>query len=227
MFGLFKPKKKERILSGERINAIGDIHGCYEKLEELLSVADVNLYSEKLVFLGDYIDRGPQTYEVIQRLIELKRQHPDNVIFLKGNHEKMLEMFLSGEDRFLFLDNGGNNTLDSYMQLGQEWDSSPIPPEHALFFSNLRLYYESEDYIFVHAGLRKGVPLEKQTEKDLLWIRSKFIHTDHDFGKPIIFGHTPFPEPYVDDNKIGIDTGAVYGKTLTCVKLPNKEFISV
>jgi len=95
------------------------------------------------------------------------------------------------------------------------------------FFNALSLYHQTPDYLFVHAGLRPRVPLEQQETEDLLWIREAFIHSRHDFGKRVIFGHTPFAEPLVAPNKIGIDTGAVYGNRLTCVQLPEVQFFSV
>jgi serine/threonine protein phosphatase 1 len=92
------------------------------------------------------------------------------------------------------------------------------------FFKSLRLYYETEEFIFVHAGLRPRMPLEDQRTEDLLWIRDKFVGSKYDFGKRVIFGHTPLKQPLVEDNKIGIDTGAVYGNKLTCVQLPDLQF---
>ncbi|MGD8392201.1 MAG: serine/threonine protein phosphatase, partial [Desulfobacterales bacterium] len=89
-----------------------------------------------------------------------------------------------------------------------------------------QMYYQTEDYIFVHAGLREKVPLESQQEVDMLWIRDEFIYSDYDFGRRVVFGHTPFKEPLVQPNKIGIDTGAVYGNQLTCVQLPEMIFFS-
>jgi serine/threonine protein phosphatase 1 len=149
------------------------------------------------------------------------------VVFLKGNHELMLQNYLSGEDKLSFLYNGGEATLRSYMKAGGVNDAHLIPPEHLEFFDNLRLYYETEDYIFVHGGLKANIPLEDQDEWDMLWIRDEFIYSDFDFGKRVIFGHTPFREPLILDNKIGIDTGAVYGNRLTCVELSAMKFFSV
>jgi serine/threonine protein phosphatase 1 len=136
----------------------------------------------------------------------------------------MLEKYLDGSDRFTYLLNGGQNTLDSYLSKTNTSNSFPIPPDHMEFFQSLRLYYETEDYIFVHAGLRPKVPLESQEAEDLLWIRDKFIYSRYNFGKPVVFGHTPLEKPLVEPNKIGIDTGAVYGNALTCVQLPSLEF---
>jgi len=105
-------------------------------------------------------------------------------------------------------------------------DSFPIPAAHMDFFKSLRLYYETEAYIFVHAGLRPKVSLASQDSEDLLWIRDKFIYSKYNFGKPVVFGHTPLEKPLVERNKIGIDTGAVYGNALTCVQLPDIIFFT-
>lgn len=210
----------------DKIFAVGDIHGCLDKLVSLMAIIDIDLKKHTLVFIGDYIDRGPDSKEVVDYLIDLG-QRADRVVFLKGNHELMLEDYLSGADRLTFLYNGGEATLNSYMKNTGQLEANPIPPQHLEFFDNLRLYYETEDYIFVHGGLRANIPLDEQDERDMLWIREEFIYTDFDFGKRVIFGHTPFREPLILDNKIGIDTGAVYGNKLTCVELPAVRFFSV
>jgi serine/threonine protein phosphatase 1 len=183
----------------------------------------IDLKKDTLVFVGDYIDRGPQSVEVVDFLIKLKKQTP-GIIFLKGNHEDMLEKYLDGTDRFTYLLNGGQQTLDSYLNRSAQSGTHPIPPEHRQFYKSLRLIYETEEYIFVHAGLRPKVSLEFQDTEDLLWIRDKFLYSRYDFGKPVIFGHTPLGEPLVESNKIGIDTGAVFGNALTCVQLPDLVF---
>ena len=210
----------------ERIFAVGDIHGCLDKLVSLMQTIDMDLRKDMLVFIGDYIDRGPQSKEVVEYLVNLSRQQ-SSVIFLKGNHELMLQQYLSGADRFSFLANGGQATLDSYLKDGRHAKANFIPGTHLDFFDSLRLCYETDQYIFVHAGLKPKTPLEEQDEQNMLWIRDEFIYSDFDFGKRVIFGHTPFREPLVLDNKIGIDTGAVYGNRLTCVELPAVEFYSV
>jgi serine/threonine protein phosphatase 1 len=207
----------------ERIFAIGDIHGCYDPLVRLLGRVPIDWTRDRLVFMGDYIDRGPQSFEVIEHLIELQKRHPETV-FLKGNHEQMLADYLSGKDRMTYLYNGGQQTLDSYLRNSSAPGRYPIPEAHLRFFESLQLMFETENYIFVHAGLRKGLPLENQRPEDLLWIRENFVDTRHSFGKRVVFGHTPFDEPRVEANKIGIDTGAVYGNKLTCVQLPEEEF---
>ena len=209
----------------ETTYVIGDIHGCYDKLIALMDKINIDLDSEKLVFLGDYIDRGPDSYEVVEYLINLKEKYPD-IIFLKGNHEDMLEKYISEVDRFTYLINGGQQTLESYSRYYKPTDESLIPETHFEFFESLVLYHETDHYIFVHAGLRKNVPLEKQKPEDMLWIRKNFIQSNYDFGKQVVFGHTPLPEPLLQPNKIGIDTGAVYGNKLTCVRLPDLVFYS-
>jgi serine/threonine protein phosphatase 1 len=208
-----------------KIFAIGDIHGCYDQLLTLIKIIPVDFNRDTLVFMGDYIDRGPQSVEVVDYLIKLKKRVP-GIIFLKGNHEDMLEKYLNGTDRFTYLLNGGQQTLDSYLSRSTKTGTNPIPPEHMDFFKSLRLTYETEDYIFVHAGLRPKVSLESQETEDLLWIRDKFLYSRYDFGKPVVFGHTPLGEPLVESNKVGIDTGAVYGNSLTCVQLPDMVFFS-
>jgi len=210
----------------ERIFAIGDIHGCMDKLGTLIDQLDIAFDRDTLVFIGDYIDRGPHSFEVVQYLINFKKQH-QNIVFLKGNHEDMLEKYLDGVDRFTYLANGGQQTLDSYLKQDRVPKTFPIPDAHLDFFKSLVLFFETDHYIFVHAGLKNKIPLDLQNTHDLLWIRSDFIQSDYDFGKQVVFGHTPFPKPLVLPNKIGIDTGAVYGNKLTCVKLPKLEFYQV
>lgn len=208
-----------------KIFAVGDIHGSFDRLQELLQKIPIDFANDTLVFIGDYIDRGPGSVEVVEYLLDLKKKEP-GVIFLKGNHENMLEKYLDGTDRFTYLLNGGQTTLDSYLSKTDRSGSFPIPTDHMEFFKSLRLYYETEAYIFVHAGLRPKVPLASQQTEDLLWIRDKFIYSKYNFGKPVVFGHTPLEKPLVEPNKIGIDTGAVYGNALTCVQLPDLIFFS-
>jgi serine/threonine protein phosphatase 1 len=208
-----------------KIFAVGDIHGSFDRLQALMEKIPIDFARDTLVFIGDYIDRGPASVEVVDYLIDLKKRVPE-IIFLKGNHEDMLEKYLDGTDRFTYLLNGGQSTLDSYLSRNPQSELHPIPPEHMEFFRALRLYYETENYIFVHAGLRPKVPLGAQEAEDLLWIRDKFIYSRYKFGKTVVFGHTPLEKPLVESNKIGIDTGAVYGNVLTCVQLPEIEFFS-
>jgi serine/threonine protein phosphatase 1 len=214
-----------RLILMDKIFAIGDIHGSFDQLQDLMQKIPIDFATDTLVFIGDYIDRGPGSVEVVDYLLDLQKQVPQT-IFLKGNHEDMLEKYLDGTDRFTYLLNGGQKTLDCYLRNTDRTDGYPIPTGHMEFFKSLRLYYETESYIFVHAGLRPKVPLASQKPEDLLWIRDKFIYSRYYFGKPVVFGHTPLEKPLVERNKIGIDTGAVYGNALTCVQLPDKVFIT-
>ena len=190
-----------------------------------MSQLKINNSMDTLVFLGDYIDRGPQSMDVVDYLLHLS-QKGHKTVFLKGNHEAMLLDYLSGKNKLTFLMNGGSATLNNYMQNMNRSSRAVIPPSHIDFLQSLRLYYETDAYIFVHAGLAPGIPLNQQQEMDLLWIRDRFINATYDFGKIVLFGHTPFKEPLIKKNKIGIDTGAVYGNKLTCVELPSKKFYS-
>jgi serine/threonine protein phosphatase 1 len=209
----------------KKIFAIGDIHGCADKLYALMERIPIDFENDTLIFIGDYIDRGPKSFEVVSYLVDLKRRHPD-IVFLKGNHEDMLQKYLEGTDRLTYLYNGGQHTLDSYLNQTKKTEFSPIPSDHLEFYKSLVLYYQTEDYIFVHAGLRENVPLEKQDPEEILWIREDFIYSRFKFDKCVIFGHSPFSEPLVLPNKIGIDTGAVFGNLLTCVQLPDLLFFS-
>ncbi len=201
----------------------GDIHGCLKHLSVLFeNIKSIIKENDTLIFLGDYIDRGPGSFEVIDFLLSISRNY--NAVFLKGNHEDMLEKYLEGIDSYTYLVNGGQQTLESYMNNSGD-SKNPIIPEHLDFYKNLKLYHETDNYIFVHAGLKENVSLDKQNPFDLVWIRESFIYSTVDFGKRVVFGHTPFSKPLVEENKIGIDTGAVYGRELTCVKLPDLEFI--
>jgi serine/threonine protein phosphatase 1 len=210
------------IVPAGKIFAIGDIHGCLDKLKTLLGMIQLDWDKDLMVFLGDYVDRGPDSRGVIELLLDLRKKHAERLIFLKGNHEWMFMQFLKGEDHDLFLLNGGGKTLESYMV---EEGRIEIPQSHRDFLDHLDLYYETDDYIFVHAGLRPYVSISEQNPEDLIWIRSPFLESSYDWGKRVIFSHTPFSVPFIEANKVGIDTGAVYGGRLACLVLPDFEFI--
>jgi len=205
---------------------IGDIHGCYKSLCSLLEL--IGDTGDTLIFLGDYVDRGPDSKKVVSLVAQLKKERP-RVITLLGNHEAMFLRYLSGSDQQLFLRSGGQYTLDSYgIDPGQETElHSFIPAEHLAFLNDLLLYWEDEKYIYVHAGLQPDLHLSLQTTDWCLWARDEFIYAPHNFGKRVVFGHTVFKEPFVRPEKVGIDTGAVYGGRLTCFVLPDEKFLSV
>jgi len=212
-----------------KIFAIGDIHGCFDKLQRLILEIKADPVNDTLVFIGDYIDRADGGRDVVDYILKLKKTF-QNVICLRGNHESMLLRFLDGVEDDIYLANGGFATLKAY---GISRSDAPkvrkkkIPPDHLKFFKTLLPYYETDQFIFVHAGLIPGRELNEQSLYDMQWIRQTFIDSDDDFGKQVVFGHTHFSEPLVEDNKIGIDTGAVYGGRLTCVELPALKFYQV
>lgn len=212
----------------ERIFAIGDIHGCSDKLRAMMETIRPDKEKDGIVFIGDYIDRGPDSKGVVDYVLDLGKQY-DQMVCLMGNHEQMfLDYHLHGKNGDLFLLNGGDATLLSYgLTDTPSGKKADVPEEHLRFFRRLLPYYETEAYLFVHAGLRPRVPLAEQSPEDLLWIRHTFIRSYQDFGKIVVFGHTPLPEPLIDYNKIGIDTGAVYGGSLTCVELPAVKIYQV
>ena len=193
-----------------RLLAIGDIHGCLAQLTGLMALVNPAA-ADRVVFLGDYVDRGPDSAGVIDYLIEFAAAFPQTV-FLRGNHEQMFLEYLDGQDPALFLINGGRQTLDSYRDCGL-W---PLPSSHRRFLESLRHYFESAQHIFVHAGLRPGIPLAGQTDFDMLWIRHEFLESNYDWGKTVVYGHTPLEEPLLGGRRIGVDTGCVYGRRLTC-----------
>jgi serine/threonine protein phosphatase 1 len=205
-----------------RLFAVGDIHGCVEELALMIkTIAPAR--GDTVVFVGDYIDRGPCSRETIDVLIELQRGEATTV-FLKGNHEDMMLNFmgLPGHYGESFLINGGAQTLESYAvekappaEVGQM-----IPAPHLDFFKSLRDSHLERPYLFVHAGIMPGVPLAEQSEEDLLWIRHQFIFNPHQLGMTVVFGHTPMRTVMIDPPyKMGIDTGLVYGGKLSCVEL--------
>ncbi|HQI01245.1 MAG TPA: metallophosphoesterase family protein [Deltaproteobacteria bacterium] len=212
----------------KRTFAIGDIHGCLDQLEDLVARIDLK-ESDLAIFLGDYIDRGPDSADVVDFLIDLAKKVP--CIFLRGNHEHMFLEFLEfGANKTMYFANGGMKTVESY--LGPEEPSrshvkaaQALSEEHRDFYAGLKWYYEDQHYIYVHAGIRPGIPMSGQERQDLIWIRDEFIFSPTGVKKKVIFGHTPFARPLIKDDKIGIDTGAVYGGVLTAVRLPEEVFI--
>jgi serine/threonine protein phosphatase 1 len=182
-----------------RYIAITDIHGEAAKLKNLLS--KINTKPDDIfVFMGDYIDRGPDSMGVIDTVINQSVTH--KCIYLIGSHEYAL-IHAKQDDyyQFLFDNYGGPATVRSYGSFEN------IFKKHGEFLKNLKFYYLTDKYLFVHAGINPIYPLEKQNEVDLVYIRGKFIYSKHNLSQKIIFGHTEFDKPYIDTDKIGIDLG--------------------
>jgi len=206
-----------------RIFAVGDIHGCAEALERLLEKLPVDWESDLLIFLGDYIDRGPEPRRALEMVMDLQERYPERVIALLGNHEWMFLRYLRGIEPEVFLYNGGDRTLRDFFEEGR----LEVPERHRRFLEERPLFYETEEYFFVHAGVRPERPLTSQDEEDLLWIREGFYYYPGTFPKKIVFGHTPFPDPLILPDRLGIDTGCVYGGKLTAVELPAERIYQV
>lgn len=212
-----------------RTFVIGDIHGCHQALVDLLGLINADFDRDRLIFLGDYVDRGPDSRGVIDELLMLQQQFR-TTITLKGNHEEVLLNFLAGRDMDFYLSIGGRETLLSY-GCSEPFDYTSIldiPSSHQQFLYNLLPYWEDEHCIYVHAGLRPAIHLTQQTPDWLYWAAGgKFVSQGYDFGKRVIFGHSVLPSPLIEPQKIGIDTGCVYGGSLSCLVLPEVEFVQV
>lgn len=234
-------KHKPQLPEGVRIYAISDIHGCAHLLKPMLRVIDADLAHSRPpdaieVFMGDYIDRGPDTRSTLDILVERSRR--GNAIFLKGNHEAFLVNVF--EDPSLFDDwlrVGGAQTLMSYGLAPDSRQDGPaellrellraMPPEHVEFLDNLRLTFTCGDFFFVHAGVRPGVALSEQQEGDLLWIRDEFLQSEEHFGKYVVHGHTPVRSADVRDNRANIDTGAYATGNLTLMSIQGSRMLAV
>ncbi len=213
---------------GQRIYAVGDVHGCADRLAAMHARIEADLASRPLeqavvVHLGDYVDRGPSSAAVVAGLADLPRLGGAPVINLRGNHEEMMLSAISGTGSVdLWLDNGGVASLRSWgIPPGTKpakWAQS-VPFRHLAFLSGLRLSWGAGPYLFVHAGIRPGIPPDQQAAADLLWIREPFLSSSADLGAVVVHGHTPQAEPVLRPNRIGIDTGAVLGGKLTCAVL--------
>jgi serine/threonine protein phosphatase 1 len=194
--------------------AIGDIHGSYTKVANLVRHCRDHCEQghARFVFLGDYIDRGKRSREVVKLLIDLQMAAPDEVVCLKGNHEAMLLNAAYRHDESIWLDNGGDTTLRSYGVAS----ATELPAEHLAWFENLPLAESDERRFFVHAGIMPGIPLAQQREDVMLWIREPFLSDDNDHGRYIVHGHTPTGtgRPEVRHNRLNLDTFAWYGHPL-------------
>lgn len=237
---------------GECIYAIGDIHGRCDLLERLIVEIEQDAASlpdgtrATIVFLGDYIDRGLQSRDVIDLLLS-DRLGKFDPVFLMGNHEEALLKFLDDESfGSQWARYGGGETLYSYGfqppntrgSLGSHeamaaartaWSKlwaafrERLPPEHLEFYQSLKPYYSAGDYCFVHAGLRPDKPMDEQNTRDMLWIRDEFLDDPRQFSHLIVHGHTPAEAVYRDNRRIGLDTGAFLSGKLSAVKLIGQD----
>jgi serine/threonine protein phosphatase 1 len=228
--------KKPLGAKGYRAYAVGDVHGRLDLLEHLLAKIHAELQhhpSEKtlLVFVGDLIDRGPASAQVIERLRTYRRSGVETA-FLLGNHEEVLLRILAGDAPLITKWRwfGGSECLQSYgvesdrlSHLGDEEAlalvRSAIPREHVEFLESFADSCRFGDYLFVHAGIRPGVDLEQQSQNDLRWIRAPFLSDDRDHGFVVVHGHTIAAEAQLLPNRIGIDTGAYRTGVLTAVAI--------
>ena len=244
--GLFSRKASRATppsTGGRLIYAIGDVHGRLDALSPLLhDIAQDALVTRPaerplLVFLGDYVDRGPDSRQVVDMVLSMRADGAFEVAPLKGNHEEALLQFLD-EPGFAatWMEHGGGATLTSYgvqpnaMRSDVEaWAvvrdafEQALPDDHRRFYQELELVRVVGDYAFVHAGVRPGVALEDQLERDLLWIRYEFLNDRGPFDKVIVHGHTPAEEPQMLKHRLGLDTGAYATGVLTAVRLYGVE----
>ncbi|MEK9281671.1 MULTISPECIES: metallophosphoesterase [unclassified Bradyrhizobium] len=233
---------KPRLPDDIRVYALTDIHGCSDLLKSMFTVIDRDLMTIGRrraihVFLGDYIDRGPDSSGTIELLIERARKHES--IFLKGNHETFLfEVLRNPKLLQNWRQYGGLQTLSSYgvqpplnptvkeqKELIDQL-SAAIPMHHRMFFEHLRASFICGDFFFAHAGIRPGLPLASQREDDLLWIRDEFLLSEKKHEKYIIHGHTPVREPDIRLNRANIDTGAYATGNLTLLTIQGNRLLA-
>jgi serine/threonine protein phosphatase 1 len=228
------PKKRAPSLpEGVRIYAIGDVHGRADLLDRVLSRIDAHIAARPAarpihLLVGDYIDRGPASREVLDQLIT--RSQGREMVFLRGNHENFIRAFLQEPATLREWSRiGGLETLMSYglqpainadadvqRELAKAFNAA-LPVSHRHFLSRLSSSFNCGDYFFAHAGVRPGTPFVKQRDDDLLWIRDEFLLHEEDFGKIVVHGHTPVREVDIRHNRINIDTGAYATGRLSCL----------
>ena len=227
------------VLDKTRVYVIGDIHGRSDLLDRMVGHISRDLDANPIndcvtVTLGDYMDRGPDSRGVLDRLV--RNPFPMDFVALKGNHEALFEMFLADPtvaEHWRRL--GGLETLHSYgvpvsnLMMGANYEQAAraleaaVPDEHFKFLVSLKTSIITGKYFLCHAGVRPGVPLERQSVEDLLWIRDEFLQSTADFGRIVVHGHTPSEQPELLPNRINIDTGAFATGRLTCLVLESAE----
>ncbi|MGE0752160.1 MAG: metallophosphoesterase family protein [Variibacter sp.] len=197
--------------------AIGDVHGCLAKLRRLLAKITDHAAGRptRLIFLGDYIDRGPDSRGVIDCIMALQRERPDSVIGLRGNHEAIALMAVAAPDEYeeYWRMNGGATTLTSFDAMRAD----ELPAETVAWMDALPYAYDDGRHYFVHAGVDPTRTLSEQNDHDRIWIREPFLSSHAAFERLIVHGHTPLmtAKPDIRANRINLDTGAVYGGPLT------------
>lgn len=245
---LFNPPRAGSSAStppGTRLYVVGDIHGRADLLgilHEAIGEDAADAPARRvIVYLGDYVDRGAESSAVVEMLASGPLETFE-AVHLLGNHEAWLLDFLDDPDQGAgWIMNGGSATLMSYgidaagisfqgdrLAKARAELRRRLPPTHLAFLESLKLSHVEGDYLFVHAGIRPGVPLDRQSVDDLVWIRDEFLFSDADHGKVVVHGHTIVDEPEVLENRIGIDTGAFATGRLTCLVLEGtaRRFIS-
>ncbi|MFD1066600.1 metallophosphoesterase family protein [Oceanobacillus locisalsi] len=228
-------------MSNKRILAISDVHGCYQELVELLQLNNYNPEEDQLILLGDYIDRGPEPKRTVAYIMELVEE---GAIALRGNHDQMFLDFINSEDankEQLYLMNGGMDTLKSYIgreHFPERVTRADLPSvreqikendrDHVEFLSNLPYYYETENHLFIHAGIDPTLDDWKDTpDYDKIWIRYPFLESDHPYNFTIVHGHTPTQfirgeqdnRVFFGNKKIDIDGACAYGGRLNCLTI--------
>jgi serine/threonine protein phosphatase 1 len=229
-----------RVPSGYRVYAVGDVHGRLDLLDDALAQIEADIDGRRqaqniIVFLGDLIDRGPASADVVERLRTYSRDGV-RTVFLIGNHEEVLLRLVRGESRFLrdWLSFGGAQCAASYgvssTALKRMTDDQAvahlrqkIPEAHRKFLQGFVDTFRIGSYLFVHAGVRPGVPLSEQTQSDLRWIRGPFLENEDDHGFIVVHGHTIASEVDVRGNRVGIDTGAYRTGVLTAMGLEGRD----
>lgn len=231
--------------AGKRLYAVGDIHGRLDLLDQLLDRIKGDIRTSPrttpiVVFLGDLIDRGPDSAGVIERLRSL-RNFPAQTLFLLGNHEEILLRVLAGEPAVAYdwLKFGGDACAESYGLMPAVLEAmdekriaqmlaEAIPVAHVAFLKEFGDTVRFGDFLLVHAGIRPGVPIEEQQPRDLRWIRDAFLNDDHDHGYIVVHGHTITDQVERRSNRIGIDTGAYRTGILTAMVIegPDIRFLA-
>ncbi|TKD51048.1 metallophosphoesterase family protein [Sphingomonas baiyangensis] len=243
MFDFLRKARKTvapRVPDGERIYAIGDIHGRADLLDRLVAAIERDSAARgparvRTIFLGDLVDRGPDSAGVVDRVMRRCAADPDSE-WIAGNHEEVFALAMTGDREAMrfFVRIGGRETIQSYGVSDAEFDrfdltelieraEQVVPPEHVAFLATHRDMIEAGDYVFVHAGIRPGVPLDKQRREDLRWIRKDFLDHRGNLGKIVIHGHTVTDMVDEQPNRIGIDTGAYASGRLTAIALEGEE----